>query len=167
MPLTRVTLSSKFLLAIPMSEFLTICSTGMKCLPQHLVPQANGSILHDTHAETIALRSFNHLLLQECLILATSPKATSFLLRRRAEGEISQQGGQEWREGEQPFRIHEGLKLHMYCSEAPCGDASMELLMEKQADATPWPVEEGSLAKGLKGRGSFAELGVVRRKPGI
>ncbi len=57
----------------------------------------------------------------------------------------------------------------MYCSEAPCGDASMELVMEAQEDATPWAVsvpDEG-IASGLLGRGSFSQLGIVRRKPGM
>ncbi len=55
----------------------------------------------------------------------------------------------------------------MYCSEAPCGDASMELVMEAQEDATPWPIashDDGSPTQ-LLGRGSFSQLGIVRRKP--
>lgn len=73
--------------------------------------------------------------------------------------------------GLQPFSIRDDLRLHMYSSEAPCGDASMELLMETQADPTPWPVAGLHHALGpvpglLRGRESFAELGIVRRKPG-
>ena len=45
----------------------------------------------------------------------------------------------------------------------------MELVMEAQEDASPWPIEshinsEQSLA--LPGRGDFSKLGIVRRKPG-
>ena len=44
----------------------------------------------------------------------------------------------------------------------------MELIMEAQDDPTPWPVtvSDESTASGLLGRGSFSQLGVVRRKPG-
>lgn len=46
----------------------------------------------------------------------------------------------------------------------------MELVMNAQEDATPWPVPscEGAEAATpeLRGRESFSELGIVRRKPG-
>lgn len=74
----------------------------------------------------------------------------------------------------------------MYCSEAPCGDASMELTMAAQHDATPWsrtssPQTSPGLGYAstvasakrdsqhtsteLYGRSYFDILGVVRRKP--
>ncbi|KAI7200695.1 hypothetical protein KC343_g8582 [Hortaea werneckii] len=49
----------------------------------------------------------------------------------------------------------------MYVSDAPCGDASMELVMREQEDDTPWERAED----GMPGRGNFDRLGVVRRKP--
>ncbi|KAL8676683.1 MAG: hypothetical protein Q9186_006816 [Xanthomendoza sp. 1 TL-2023] len=139
--------------------------TGMKCLPINQVAEANGSILHDWHAEIVALRAFNHFLLRECLELVDSPTKISPIIRRRDVGEISMENGL------QPFSIHDDLQLHMYSSEAPCGDASMELLMEAQVDATPWPTDQlhpatKKLPGLLRGRESFADLGIVRRKPG-
>lgn len=69
----------------------------------------------------------------------------------------------------------------MYCTCAPCGDASMELCMAAQEDATPWEIPSGypnhtdstdisqdpdNSANGLlDGRAHFSRLGVVRRKP--
>lgn len=46
----------------------------------------------------------------------------------------------------------------------------MELVMNAQEDATPWPlmVPDGNterLAAMLPGRENFSELGIVRRKP--
>ncbi|KAL8996250.1 MAG: hypothetical protein Q9169_004181 [Polycauliona sp. 2 TL-2023] len=139
--------------------------TGMKCLPINQVAEANGSVLHDWHAEVVAIRSFNHLLLHECISLASSPSTISPIIRRREVHELSEA------EGLQPFSIRDDIQLHMYSSEAPCGDASMELLMEAQVDATPWPVDQLHPATKkvpglLRGRESFAELGIVRRKPG-
>ncbi|KAL8920702.1 MAG: hypothetical protein Q9172_004387 [Xanthocarpia lactea] len=115
--------------------------------------------------QIVALRSFNQFLLHECLDLATSPTKLSPIIRRRESHEISES------KGLQPFSILDDLELHMYSSEAPCGDASMESLMEAQVDATPWPVDQlhpaaKKLPGLLRGRESFGELGIVRRKPG-
>ena len=136
----------------------------MKCLPAAKVPQAGGFVLHDWHAETLDIRVFNRFLLDECLELTTNPTKPSSVLRRREPEEIS------LTQARQPFTIHENLKIHMYCSEAPCGDASMELVMDAQEDATPWPLaavvaDAKSGVGSLPGREYFSELGIVRRKP--
>ncbi|KAL2043235.1 hypothetical protein N7G274_004295 [Stereocaulon virgatum] len=137
--------------------------TGMKCLPASLSSiSSTGGILHDWHAEVLAIRSFNHFLLDEALSIARDHSFQSSILRQRVSDELSSQEA-----GRQPYTIREGLKILMYCSEAPCGDASMELVMEAQKDDTPWPVNlSGKNAQqGLLGRGSFSQLGIVRRKP--
>lgn len=63
----------------------------------------------------------------------------------------------------------------MYCTNAPCGDASMELCMAAQEDPRPWKVPidssgtlndaEFSSERMLDGRAHFSILGAVRRKP--
>ena len=126
-------------------------ATGMKCLPTTKIRLAQGRLLHDSHAEILALRAFNHFILQECANMVGNQDEGSRYIIKATVGSV-------------PFTIRPVLKIHMYCSEAPCGDASMELVMQKQADATPWtdPVP----SQGLLGRGNFSELGIVRRKPG-
>jgi len=143
----------------------TRCRTGMKCLPHSKISQAKGTVLHDWHAEILAVRAFNHFLVQECLDLANSPASSSpFLLQRRQSDTHEQKCSQ-------PFALRDDLKLYMYCSEAPCGDASMELIMDAQKDATPWPERSSSGTESfpegdeLLGRGYFSQLGIVRRKP--
>lgn len=138
-------------------------STGMKCLPANQTALLNsGTVLHDWHAEILAIRAFNHFLLQEAYSLACSSTYASCILRRKKADELVSQSSRS-----QPYTVHEDLRIMMYCSEAPCGDASMELVMEAQEDATPWalvpPNETGKQT--LLGRGSFSQLGVVRRKP--
>jgi len=136
-------------------------ATGMKCLPSNKIPQAHGFVLHDWHAEILAIRGLNHFLIQECHDLAQSPDSHSPFVRWRDTNELSSYRGL------QPFTIRENLKMYMFCSEAPCGDASMELTINAQSDATPWQSEtvvEGKVSE-LKGRGFFSELGIVRRKP--
>ncbi|OTB17140.1 hypothetical protein K445DRAFT_330744 [Daldinia sp. EC12] len=158
----------------------------MKCLPASKIPQAQGNVLHDWHAEVLAIRSFNRFVLDECRILAQG--SSSELLRWRASDEAGsicrrhadaieaeELGGPESEWDGQSFAWREDVLLHMYCSEAPCGDASMELIMEAQEDATPWELPPASLdtpplstpepSASLPGRAYFSQLGVVRRKP--
>ncbi|KFY66879.1 hypothetical protein V497_00662 [Pseudogymnoascus sp. VKM F-4516 (FW-969)] len=136
--------------------------TGMKCLPANKISEANGTVLHDWHAEVVALRSINRFLLEECRSLALSKDKSSKYVRRRRADEITPSNFQ-------PFTIKEDVKLHMYCSEAPCGDASMELTMAAQDDATPWAIpaaaSPSATDSSMPGRGYFSNLGIVRRKP--
>ncbi|KAL2023582.1 hypothetical protein VTK56DRAFT_2190 [Thermocarpiscus australiensis] len=157
-------------------------ATGMKCLPASKLPQANGVALHDWHAEVLALRAFNRFVLDECRRLAEDNTAQSDFLRRRSQAELSRSPSNNdsppfW--NGQPFAWREDLTLHMYCSEAPCGDASMELIISSQPDTTPWTIPPSTASDSptptqtpsypqplLLGRGYFSQLGIVRRKPG-
>ena len=135
----------------------------MRCLPAAKVLCSKGHVLCDWHAEILAIRAFNQLLLKECLHLATYPEYTSTVIQWRESGltETSQ---------DQPFLIREGVKFHMYSSETPCGDASMELVMGAQEDASPWSVDacaRHDKPSEMLGHGNFSELGIVRRKPGM
>lgn len=134
----------------------------MRCLPADKITEARIHVLHDWHAEILAIRAFNYFLLKESLRLAESSDHHSSILRWHfPNGDMPSD--------EQPFVIRDDVRIHMYSSQAPCGDASMELVMEAQDDATPWPVaaaETGDQTVVMKGRGNFAELGIVRRKPG-
>ncbi|KAI2472323.1 adenosine deaminase/editase [Annulohypoxylon bovei var. microspora] len=160
-------------------------ATGMKCLPTSKVAHAQGNVLHDWHAEVLAIRAFNRFVLDECKVLAQG--GSSKFLRRRTSDEMSSpQNGEIEDEGlwhDQPFAWREDILLHMYCSEAPCGDASMELIMASQEDATPWelppatapntctastsppPIHSSTSTPSLPGRAYFSHLGIVRRKP--
>ncbi|KAI0600614.1 adenosine deaminase/editase [Biscogniauxia sp. FL1348] len=164
-------------------------ATGMKCLPSSKLPQARGNVLHDWHAEVLAIRAFNRFVLDECKALAQGTLTESEFLRFRTAEEIAaarmtavsdssadaDADADNWHG--QPFTWREDVQLHMYCSEAPCGDASMELTMASQDDATPWAIPSPSPSSSptnptpspappqLPGRGYFSQLGIVRRKP--
>jgi tRNA-specific adenosine deaminase 1 len=133
----------------------------MKSIPKDKLPSALGNILHDSHAEILAIRAFNAYLIQECATIASEPNATSLYVGRRSGLDVLPTEPQL-------FAIHDDVKIHMYCSDVPCGDASMELIMESQIDATPWPESStmGSENGHMMGRGHFDQLGIVRRKPG-
>ncbi|KYK59798.1 putative tRNA-specific adenosine deaminase 1 [Drechmeria coniospora] len=140
-------------------------ATGMKCLPACKLPESNGNALHDWHAEILAIRTLNRFLLDDCSSLIEN-RPHSGLLQTAPHG-----GTSDEKPRTPPFRIRDNVKIHMYCSEAPCGDASMELTMAVQPDASPWqrpasgiiPLPDGS--DPLPGRADFSQLGIVRRKP--
>lgn len=147
----------------------------MKCLPSNKLPLAKGNALHDWHAEILAIRAFNRFLLDELLRLLTPPYPPSLFLRQIPPEDRTPSSPQ-------PYALREDVNIHMYCSEAPCGDASMELTMSLQEDATPWtsPVPlvsspspttptaqdtNGTPLTALRGRSHFSHLGAVRCKP--
>ncbi|KAF9895366.1 hypothetical protein FE257_000271 [Aspergillus nanangensis] len=149
-------------------------TSGAKCLPASQIPTCKGLVLHDCHAEILALRAFNYWLLSECKsFLAGHQQKTedggdspSVYLRRRRQ--------QQQPHNPRPqLELCPDLKIYMYCTCAPCGDASMELCMASQDDATPWepnthnttPSPAPPDTEMLDGRGYFSRLGIVRRKP--
>ncbi|KAI5922315.1 adenosine deaminase/editase [Camillea tinctor] len=148
-------------------------ATGMKCLPAAKLAQAQGNILHDWHAEVLAIRAFNRFVLDECKALADGTIAESEFVRFRTADEIAAPSDDSATSADadpdnwhgQPFTWREDVLLHMYCSEAPCGDASMELTMASQEDASPWTVPPTPSSSSLPGRAYFSALGIVRRKP--
>ncbi|CEL09144.1 hypothetical protein ASPCAL12284 [Aspergillus calidoustus] len=164
--------------------------TGAKCLSASRIPHCKGLVLHDCHAEILAMRAFNFWLMSEChSVLAqeaqsveytnrhTNDSASPYIQRRQAD--ISNANIK--RGPEPPFEIQPDVRIYMYCTCAPCGDASMELCIAAQDDPTPWAIpapetepdntpsdtnnESTRATPLLSGRGDFSKLGIVRRKP--
>ena len=142
------------------SQKCVALGTGMRCLPANKLGLGNGDTLHDWHAEIVAIRAFNHFLLQQCLQLTSGSMCQSEIIRFRDRPERTTAEPQ-------PFAIKDSVEVSMLSTEMPCGDASMELIMHAQADASPWTSQSRSELDGMlqTGRGHFAELGIVRRKP--
>lgn len=137
------------------------------------------------------MRAFNYWLLTEChSILAQEQDGhlpsndegnnnahSPFVRRREHKTDTSDPEDRPW----PPFELLPDITIYMYCTCAPCGDASMELCMAAQEDATPWEVPSGHPSHAdentsrhesdnpvnelLDGRAHFSRLGVVRRKP--
>ncbi len=135
-------------------------ATGTKCLSASMLPRCKGLVLHDCHAEVLALRGFNYWLLAEVQQILRSPSYQSPYLDMDVDGKASDSPQ------EPPFKVKDDISIHFLTTEAPCGDASMELLMDSFASdaATPWAVDD-STSTILQGRGHFSLLGYVRRKP--
>lgn len=153
------------------AEVLKIVSlaTGSKSLPISALPKCNGLVLHDCHAEILALRGLNRWFLEEM-------ERTLQDMRSESDWLVLQDQGEDQGFSRLPFRLREGVEISLFSTEAPCGDASMELLMAEMVaaggDVTPWTTDaisnpnsgmgEGRLPSG---RGDFANLGALRRKP--
>ncbi|QYS93399.1 A to I editase domain-containing protein [Trichoderma simmonsii] len=149
-------------------------ATGMKCLPASKLGDAKGVAIHDWHAEILAIRTFNGYLLDECQSLIDGSRDDPQAILQQSDSLSMEMESDRYT---RPFGVKHGVKLHMYCSEVPCGDASMELIMAAQEDASPWElptptptpasvqpaISESESA--LPGRAYFSQLGIVRRKP--
>ncbi|KAI6780063.1 uncharacterized protein J7T54_007539 [Emericellopsis cladophorae] len=100
---------------VPLSGI--VVEHGDHCLPASKIPQANGIVLHDWHAEILAIRTFNRFLLEECVSLIRGDDSHNVDFNTGAA---------------QPFKIKDGIKLHMYCSEAPWS-TSVEFAYSKRS----------------------------------
>ncbi|KAL5527549.1 hypothetical protein ACEPAG_6350 [Sanghuangporus baumii] len=129
-------------------------ATGAKCLPTARFPP-RGDALHDSHAEVLARRAFVRWLYEE------------------SQHTMHASNGSQWIERceEGKWRLKEDVKLHMYISTVPCGDASMRFLASSQdpamaalKDSAP-PVAPPPGAAS-RGRNNYSLYGVLRTKPG-
>lgn len=148
---------------------LVSLATGTKSLPVSALPKCKGLVLHDCHAEILALRGLNHWLLTEIGRLLSDEEYRSQWLELSSSTESESTSPP-------PFRFRQGVEISLFSTEAPCGDASMELLMAASEaagkDVSPWPtaaahgdasiIERNALPLG---RGCFSDLGALRRKP--
>jgi len=128
-------------------------ATGAKCLPLAKFPK-QGDALHDSHAEVLARRGAVRWLLEE---IARAPASSQWLVQ-------AQDIQSRW-------TLRAGVKLVLYISTLPCGDASTRWLAAQQdaamaalKDAAP-PIELPANSA-ARGRDGYARLGVLRTKPG-
>lgn len=104
----------------------------MKCLPFAKLPESNGVAIHDWHAEILAIRTFNRFLLDECLSLSKTDRLSGFVKKADAS---QTSNSSDTANVAAPFVIQDGVKLHMYCSEAPCMSRILSLyIMVQEAD---------------------------------
>lgn len=149
-------------------------ATGMKVLPNDDLDKCNGEMLHDMHAEILALRAFNRFVIDECLRVKTGGE--SIIVQPESSTSLNIP---------YLYRIKPDVKLYLYVSEAPCGDCSMSLVISAAENTEAWSdplVRVGlkdssddlqvsvdapdALAHPVRGRDHFDVLGLVRTKPG-
>ena len=108
--------------------------TGTKCLPAHS-RCARGEALADTHAEIVARRALVRFFHRELHRLArdvTSDDAPDAAAAPPPSSSSSPPVGVfEWIDpppsspGAPPVRLRAGVRVHMYATQSPCGDASV------------------------------------------
>ena len=131
-----------------------------------------GTVLHDCHAEVLALRGFNRWLLAEIERMLQGGYESKWLGWHGKHQDCGSALGFEGSPEElKPFFLRPDVSIHLFSTEAPCGDASMGLLIgskgEEDSEAWPEPAPGTSSLDltPLHGRGYFSLLGAVRRKP--
>ncbi|KLO06351.1 hypothetical protein SCHPADRAFT_910400 [Schizopora paradoxa] len=130
-------------------------ATGSKCLPTEKYP-VKGDALHDSHAEVLSRRGAVRWTYEEIRRCLHTASGSAWIERRETDGK---------------WAMKEGVKLHMYVSTVPCGDASMRYLASGQdpamaalKDSSPPALPtQGSASRG---RDNYALFGVLRTKPG-
>lgn len=101
-------------------------ATGLKCLPYISLPP-NGDILHDQHAEVLARRGARLWLMQRLeheRKLGTNGEGLRF---------FDQAAGKSENKEKARCKLRQGIRLHLYVSTLPCGDASNKLLEFQRA----------------------------------
>ncbi|ODO05561.1 hypothetical protein I350_04616 [Cryptococcus amylolentus CBS 6273] len=150
--------------------------TGVKVLPHARLPPV-GDAVHDCHGEILARRGFIRWLIHQASLVAdtgtpvdNAPREEIFV-ERNASGQ---------------FSLKNGVKVWLYVSALPCGDASTmyTAMHQSQEDASQWsdsldmpPTPAPSLtsyappplpapAGPLRGRGKYSHISSLRTKPG-
>ena len=125
--------------------------TGTKCLPaSSRCPR--GEALSDSHAEVIARRAFVRFLYDE-LERATSDDGDGETKRDATDANASTRSVPivEWiattTTTTTPFRLRGGVRVHLYATQSPCGDASIFELTDARETASVAPAD-GETADG-------------------
>ena len=136
-------------------------ATGVKALPNRFREFSEGAMVHDLHAEILAIRLFNWFLLDECSKLVDKDVAYASKIIERRDCSL--------------FKFKDGIKLALLVTEPPCGDASISYLTDTLDDKEPWKEDISNSRKKQKldsdksvnrGRTNFDKKGIVRTKPG-
>ncbi|KAJ7755671.1 adenosine deaminase/editase [Mycena maculata] len=159
-PAQQYTILASFCLTSTVDGLYKIVSlaTGTKCLPATRLP-VDGESVHDSHAEVLARRGAVRWFLEEIGRCRTTSDGDAF---RSDWISLSDDGR---------YALKDGVRLALYVSTVPCGDASMRFLASSQdeemaalKDSGKHPATDPSSA--ARGRDNYSLWGVLRTKPG-
>ncbi|CCE64204.1 hypothetical protein TPHA_0G03640 [Tetrapisispora phaffii CBS 4417] len=139
-------------------EFETIAiTTGVKATPDADLDRSQGKIIHDCHAEILALRCFNIFLLDTINRISNHDGTSKFV-------QVTKTNSYEW---------NKKWDLALYISKLPCGDASMDDLMKvgdtaefEITDDNPLQYIDPKNKTTIRGRLNYKKRDVIRTKPG-
>ncbi|KAL6950235.1 hypothetical protein ACO0QE_000911 [Hanseniaspora vineae] len=141
-------------------------ATGVKVTPDTHLSRSMGKMLHDCHAEILAIRGFNAVLHDQIhRYQGIEDKTELYLIEEGLSGKS--------------FRVVEKWDFYLYISEMPCGDSSMGEEIESRCRAEDDQHEklvfndsdliqyvDPSVKTVLRGRFNYSRKGIVRTKPG-
>ncbi|KAJ2160620.1 hypothetical protein GGF46_002113 [Coemansia sp. RSA 552] len=125
--------------------------TGLKCQHRKQL-RPFGDTVHDSHAEVIARRAFIVYLLDQIHRHRSSDEPPSVL--EECAGK---------------YRLPDSIRVHLYTSQSPCGDASIDALGATVGNGDePPPAKRARYTPGepVRGHQGFSLQGAVRLKPG-
>lgn len=139
-------------------------STGVKSIPDSELERSLGKMVHDCHAEILAIRGFNAVLIDEMIRLKDGQKS-EYLVQVDSGCDVDESPKYLW---------NKKWQLALYISRLPCGDASMDSMessaqeekLINMSDNDPYQYISPTHTKTLRGRFNFKKKGYVRTKPG-
>ncbi|KAJ7650654.1 adenosine deaminase/editase [Roridomyces roridus] len=153
-PPQQYTVLASFCLISGQEHKIVSLATGTKCLPDAKLPEGGESV-HDSHAEVLARRGAVRWFLEE-IKRCHGPDFSSPWISLSKDGKYS---------------LTDGVRLVLYVSTVPCGDASIRFLavsqdeqMAELKDSAVRPPADPMAA--ARGRDNYSLLGVLRTKPG-
>ncbi|SCU86374.1 LAMI_0D01794g1_1 [Lachancea mirantina] len=134
---------------------LVSAASGVKATPDEDLKRSQGRILHDCHAEILALRAFNAVVLRQIKFLANgcdTPEDIDLVEKI-----------------DESFRVRLRWKFALYISKLPCGDVSMSFdagdeMKFEESDLLQYIKPTNRFI--LRGRFNHSKRGFVRTKPG-
>lgn len=126
---------------LPADYRILSLATGTKCIGENLVDE-NGYLIRDSHAEVLARRGLQRLLLQNALYLIKKKQMKA----KKPQQDIIEKGEEEQEQEEKedekllplrwnhtpssssfstPFSLKSHWQIFLYVSDSPCGDASI------------------------------------------
>ncbi|OBZ76970.1 Double-stranded RNA-specific editase 1 [Grifola frondosa] len=112
-PLEQFTILASFVVVNADSLKIISLATGSKCLPASRLPK-EGDAVHDSHAEVLARRGAVRWFMEE---VQRANSSASDWIQKDTDGKYS---------------LREGIRVILYVSTVPCGDASTRFLASFQ-----------------------------------
>jgi tRNA-specific adenosine deaminase 1 len=153
------------LAGIVINDKAVALATGLSCL-NYLKVSDQGESVNDCHAEVLCVRSFRAYLYHQIMYAIKNEESILEYDQSRNP----------------PFRLVKGTLIHFYISQAPCGDASMDMLEDRQTEEETlrnrsklldsnaridqFLSNENVFGTVHRGRMDYSIRGVARTKPG-
>ncbi|XP_022757287.1 tRNA-specific adenosine deaminase 1 isoform X3 [Durio zibethinus] len=164
----EVTVLAAFLVSSPSQDLEVVAlGTGTKCIGRSRLSH-RGDILNDSHAEIVARRALLRFFYAEIQCLNDNlNKLGQNETRQLQAGDLEHLFFQLDSDGsgEIKYKLREGWKLHLYISQLPCGDASLNSAASTIDEHGQSIIELPNASRGNSGNCSQL-IGLVQRKPG-